>query len=789
MITLSAIHIGDRDWILPGLGLLALAAVLLWWAYQMRAATTRVRVLAAGLKATGLAILCICLVEPLWSGVRARPGANLFLLIADNSQSLQIRDEKRSRTRGDHLEAVLRQPERPDEQNWQVRLSQDFDVRRSVFDTALHPVEEFRDFTFDGTGTSLNAVLSTIRERYRDRPVGGILLFTDGNATDLDGTPLDLRDLPPVYPVMIGEEKSPRDIAIRSVAVTQSSFEDAPVALQADVTTSSYRDSEIVAQLFDPEGTLIEEQRTTIRDESLPVPFRFQVRPEKPGISFYRLRTAAAKELAQFDDPAAVREATLANNTRLIKIDHGHGPHRILYVGGRPNWEFKFLRRAVEEDEQIDLVGMIRVAKREPKFDFRGREDETSNPLFRGFKKQGDVETERYDEPVIVRLNTKDAAELRDGFPKTAEDLFGYAAVILDDLEAEFFTRNQMALVRRFVSQRGGGLLMLGGQESFRQGKFDRTPIGELLPVYIDRGPVLPPGMRYRMTLTRHGWLNPWVRLRSTEEEEHARLADMPEFRTLNTVSGIKPGATVLATAVDTSGRAHPALVVQRFGEGRCAALTIGDLWRWQLRSTDQNDDLGKAWRQTLRWLVADVPQRVEASIEPAPEVAAVALKLRIRTRDAEFQPLDNASVRVTVQSPDGQTLTLNAEPSLEEAGLYETVYVPRATGAYRASVAVTDADGQEVGTAETGWATDPAEQEFRSLAANRNLLQKLAQGTGGEIVPVDGLEDFVAGLPTRSMPITERWTFPLWDQPWVFLLAVGCLAGEWGLRRIKGLP
>ena len=38
-----------------------------------------------------------------------------------------------------------------------------------------------------------------------------------------------------------------------------------------------------------------------------------------------------------------------------------------------------------------------------------------------------------------------------------------------------------------FVSHRGGGFLMLGGRESFTGGKYERTPIGELLPIYLDR--------------------------------------------------------------------------------------------------------------------------------------------------------------------------------------------------------------------------------------------------------------------------------------------------------------
>ena len=34
-------------------------------------------------------------------------------------------------------------------------------------------------------------------------------------------------------------------------------------------------------------------------------------------------------------------------------------------------------------------------------------------------------------------------------------------------------------------------------------------------------------GSEYRLVLTREGWLQPWVRLRKTEDEENKRLAGM----------------------------------------------------------------------------------------------------------------------------------------------------------------------------------------------------------------------------------------------------------------------
>jgi hypothetical protein len=180
----------------------------------------------------------------------------------------------------------------------------------------------------------------------------------------------------------------------------------------------------------------------------------------------------------------------------------------VLYVAGRPNWEYKFLKRALDEDPQVDMAGLIRTAKREPKFVFKGREGETSNPLFKGFR--GDEEEEgRYDKPIMKRLNVKNEDELKDGeFPKNAGDLFKYHAIILDDLESAFFMPHQRELIRRAVSERGAGFMMLGGQESFSQGKYENTPIAELLPVYLQRNGAVSPVDNLEFGLERDGWLS-----------------------------------------------------------------------------------------------------------------------------------------------------------------------------------------------------------------------------------------------------------------------------------------
>jgi len=159
-------------------------------------------------------------------------------------------------------------------------------------------------------------------------------------------------------------------------------------------------------------------------------------------------------------------------------------------------------------------------------------------------------------------------------------------------------------------------------------------------------------------------------------------------------------------------------------------------------------------------------------------------VQLRVKAHDEEFQPLDNAMVQITVQPPAGKPVVLDAEPLLKDPGLYEAIYAPRTAGAYRAFATANRSDGKQAGHAVTGWVTYPAADEFRSITPNRTLMEQFARKTGGEIIDSNNLGGFAESLSARKVPITQQWTFPLWHQSWVFLLAVGCLIGEWGLRR-----
>jgi uncharacterized membrane protein len=807
----AVIVFSARAWLVPVLGVIVVLAAVSVWSGHGAAIERRVRLGCNLLKLAGVIALAACLLEPVQTGQRARPGANLFAILVDNSQSLQIKDSGHAQSRGEALRGQLTN----DEGGWEAALEENFQVRRYTFDAQLQDTGNFAALDFQGRGSALWHALSAAGEQWRGQPVAGVFLFTDGNATDAPGDESALKNCPPVYPVLIGNDEGLRDISLDKVSVSQTAFEDAPVTVQAQAAARGFAGTEVVAKLTEiasgatealtnaayqgelavtAKSNVVAEQRQTAREDG-DLNYRFQIQPSTPGIHYYQLEVRARNEAASGDGQSG--EATLANNRQIIAVDRGQRPFRVLYAAGRPNWEYKFMNRAIEDDPQVRMSGLIRIARREPKFIFKGRAGESSNPLFRGFGETGE-ETARYDQPVIKRQNVKDEFELRGNFPATAEELFRYDAVVLGKVEAEFFTRDQMVLLQRFVSERGGGFLMLGGAESFREGGYEGTAVGSILPVYLDKPDSAAVAGQWKLELTREGWLQPWARLRATEAEERTRLQDMAPMTVLNTVRGIKPGATVLATVSDTDNHPLPALVVQRFGLGRSAALMLGDLYTWGLHDEDSQKDLGKFWRQLVRWLVSDVPQRVSVETQPAADGDPTHVRIIATARDEEYKPLDNANVQLTIRpvrveqsktNGAGDFVQIPADASPTQPGKYEATFVARDPGDYFVQARITNSDGRMIGQAAAGWATDPAVEEFRSLKPNRSTLEEIAKRTGGQVLTMDALRSFARQLPNRRAPITESFTKPLWHQPGVFLFVIGCFVSEWGIRRWKGLP
>jgi len=204
----------------------------------------------------------------------------------------------------------------------------------------------------------------------------------------------------PVYPVLIGKDDPARDISISNVKVSQTSFEDAPVTVQADITHSGYSGQAWLPEFSKP---ALAAARTCRAGPTAPIhqlhcrlrpkkllrnnfegasegkfAFSLQVRPEKSGVLFYRLQVSAKTKWISSPNRRVRTEATLANNIRTLVVDRGKSLSHPLCRGTTQTGNTNSCS-GLEEDEQVQLVALVRIAKREPKFAFRKKG--ASNPL------------------------------------------------------------------------------------------------------------------------------------------------------------------------------------------------------------------------------------------------------------------------------------------------------------------------------------------------------------------------------------------------------------------------
>lgn len=782
LYSIATVSVGRPSDVAAVAGVAVLVTILALWANRRMPMRGLKRLGSLVLKLGAFYAMLACWIEPQWVTRVPKERANTVAILLDDSQSMQLPDARSGMTRGSRLleewtKGAL---------SWRSELERDFRVRSFAFSASLREFGKFSDLSFQGSPTALSAAVSEAAERL-GQGVAGIVLLTDGVASD--SATLSAAGLPPVYPVLFGREGGDPDLAFGTVSATQSAFEDAPVTVSAEVKLAGARslNARVRVEVLDPlpasgNSAVLGEAVVPLHPEHPRGVVQLQFTPPRSGPTFYRV-------CVDSPDISPEAELTLENNKRLLCVNRASGPHRVLYVAGRPNWEFGPMRRALEGDGEVELRGLVRIAKREPKFAFKGRGGDASNPLFRGFESAADAELQRYDKPVVVRVNVDTADELTGGFPKTAEELFSYKGLILDDVEAEFFSADQLRLMQRFVAERGGGLLMLGGMESFEGGGWKGTTVEAVLPVWLAREAAGESGRQpQRWALTREGLMEPWVRRRKSEAEEVSRLARLPGLDVVNHVEGIKPAATVLAVAGASSGsELSPALVTQRYGSGRCGALLAGDLFRWGIGDPAQAADLTKLWRQITRWLVADVPTQVEISADWS--ASAQAAKLLVRIRDSAARPVEDADVEVRVRRVGDTELSaiiLRAEPS-GEAGTYTATHASGMSGALVAEVRAKGPDGLVLGGASAGWVQDNSDVEFSIATPGRSGMEMLAKKTGGEVVHIEDLSGLASKLRNAPNLAMETRVRPLWHTGSVFGFALICLCGEWFLRRRNG--
>ena len=605
--------------------------------------------------------------------------------------------------------------------------------------------------TADGRRSDLAGAVAAARERFRGRRVAGIIVLSDGGDTGQQTPPSNARAGTPVFAVGIGSLEGIADREVVSVSAGDPRLDQALVDVHVTTVARGLGRAPYAVRLL-ANGQLVESRRVTPGADGTPDDQTFEVTPDPLNATVITAEVVA--------DPA---ETILENNTRTVLLSPATRKRRLLVLAGSPGYEHSFLVRVLAQDSSFEIDSIVRKGK-----------DDSGRDTF------------------LIQATGGRGSALMSGFPTTREQLFGYDAVIIGNLEGEFFGRTQMELLADFVSVRGGGLLVLGSR-TFLQRGIAGSPLEETLPVELnDRRGGAPTRAgdgegsvaRNIVTVTPEGALHPIMRIAPTPEESRRRWAELPPLASSSPVGGPRPGATVLAVTQLSNGASIPLIAIQRYGRGRSMVFSGEASWRWRMLrpSTDRSYEL--FWRQASRWLSSDAPDPVSITIADNPSPGdSVAVQLDART--AGFVPVADATVDATLTLPGGVQQPLAMRPS--GTGQQATTFVAETPGLYRVR-AEARRGSASLGVADRWVYVGAADTEYADPRLNDGFLRRLARQSGGQYVAASDIARVLSAVSSSIPQTLEPERRDLWHQPWSFLLVLGLLAAEWVFRRMCGM-
>ena len=721
------IYAGDwPSWVILSLAVLALVSIA-WMLYRRRGTAAWYQLAAIGtLQLAMVALLLWVLMQPTLTTERVRDGENAVAIVVDSSASMAYgQNDSRFTVALRNLASISAGED-----------ATDFSIRHYELGSGATGVSSFVDSVADGEGTSIADGVLDILEESRFSPLAAIVLSSDGADTSGGLTADQMSTIAgygvPIHTIGVGRAVIPEDVELAEATVPDTALPGSMVS--ARITIRHDAGASASVKVYDGDDLL----------QIVPVELN-----EDSGLTTawveVELGDAGPHQL-RFTVDGSAGEPELRNNARSTLVNVANEAYRILYFEGEPRWEYKFLRRAVAGDEDLSFATLLRVSPNK-------------------FYRQG------IDSP----------EQLQDGFPETRDELFQYDALIVGSVEAASLTPEQQQVIRDFVSERGGSLLMIAGPNGLGNGGWGQSGLADVLPARL---PPTTADSFYRrkvpVSLTPQGAGNQMLRFASDNDANLEAWAELPEVADYQIMGNLKPAAVTLLEADTEDGRV-PLLVTQPFGRGHTYILASGGTWRWQMSMPLEDQKHETFWRQILRAMVASAPENV--SLTAGPGAADGTLVLRAEFRDEAFNPVDDIGVTTVASHEDGETLSVAMLPDESEAGTFVGTLTPPQSGTWYFE-AVAERNGEPIAVSRSSVLFESGQSEHFGFRRNEGLLQRLSDATGGRYFEAGNLDGLSDQLRYSSSGITETEYRPIWDAPAVFLLLLFLKSGEWLLRR-----
>ena len=586
-----------------------------------------------------------------------------------------------------------------------------------------------------GAGTDLHAALALPARDGRavDKGMAGVVVFTDGRAEDRNVRSYlpSLEKGTPVLLVGVGSRVPRTDVAIKSISAPARTWIDTAYSVAVTIAGANLSNEPLTIELL-LDGRVTDSRRIA-RDQlkhaagrptSGEATLQFTVPAQQLGTHVLTARVA----------PLA-NEANMANNVRSTAVEvMQEQTLDVLLYAQQASFDVGKIRQALTWDKRVEL----------------------------------DLRLDTIRDPVLAQRVSTGSPSVK--FPESREQLNQFDVVILGPCDLSRFTSSQRDALYRFVTDRGGGLLLLPGPAVTSLAAWQGEPTDAILPVILDaRNPrVLPPSPD-TLALSFEARIG---RVFSPADFANPEQSASPYYNIART----KPASTTLLTAGEA-----PIVTAHRLGRGRVCLLNAAKLF--MLYREDQKGGL-------LGELICGLAAYLGASPSSGTGVELFAERSGADPRravfsayvtDKDYQSVNEANVLLSVGD---QVVTM--EPAGE--GRY-TAELGLGPAESVVAVAQAEVNGTFLGERTLAANLPPIHDEMSETDLDEPFLKALAQQLDAKYLHVDSLDGRIAKMFTArqqvgsTQKVTSAW--PRWP---LLLLLCAILSVKWFLRRSIGL-
>jgi hypothetical protein len=634
-------------------------------------------------------------------------------------------------------------------------------------------LEEIIDIIPHGESSRLGESVERILQDFRGGSLNGIIMFTDGVTTggpDLSRagrTALAMEV--PLYIVGVGDSQEAPDIILSDLRAEKVININDRLIIEAQVRTQG-------AGMPASVPVILSEIKNGKQEELVREKVQLSDKPEKVKLS-YTPKEAGEKRYV-IEIPVQAGESDTTNN-RLeheVFVDVAKRV-KVLYIEGKPRYEYRFIKTLFERETEA----------------VRGNKSIDLDIFLVGAH------------PDFAKQDKSALAE----FP-TQSRLDAYDVILLGDVDPRQLPRGEatVTMLADFVKKRGGGLLMIAG-EDYAPHAYKDTDLADVLPISLEGvAPVAlpkeddPPIVDgYRPQLTPAGQNSPLFRFVNEDADNALIWEKLPKLLWFSRGYKRKLSAEVLAVHPQrlaeggaNKDELHPLVLQQFVGGGRVMFFGFDETWRWRFRQDELR--FNQFWIQAIRTLARSRVGRIELRVDRKQFRRGEPIRVTATFPDDAPPPPPGTEVKVTVErtppkqpgakQPDPETHTLILDPvgpAEPPTRVYEALLTRTQEGEYKFTLTTPTVVGTPPRT-RAGVLPPLGEMDNRRL--NETDLQRAARDSHGAYYPLNRAEQLMDELPNGPRVALDQPCEPLklWNRAAMFALVFSLLVTEWVLRK-----